>query len=379
MSSKLRFGLIINPFAGIGGKVGLKGSDGVDIREEAFARGATKQAENRARTTLAPLVELASSVEWLCASGSMGQNLLKELGFKHTLVYQAKNPSEDLDTLELVKLLNQQDLDLVVFVGGDGTARNICSVIKPNLPVLGIPAGVKIHSGVYAITPKAAFKVLENILANKMVSLIEASVMDIDENAFREGHVKAKKYGTMLVPAEHEYIQATKVSTSQLNKEHEVVYQADIAEFVIEQFDDDFHYLIGSGTSCAAVMDALDLPNTLLGIDWVHQEKVMQQDLNEQAILELLAKFPGKVKFIITIIGGQGHIIGRGNQQISAKVLTNLDKQDLIIIATKSKLAQLESKPLIIDSDDPQINQKFSGLHRVIVGYDDEIYYQIRQ
>lgn len=376
--AKLRFGLIINPFAGIGGKVGLKGSDGAEIRQEAFARGATQKAEQRARMALEPLAKFKGQVQWLCASGDMGENLLAELSFDYEVLYQAQQPSQDVDTLELVKVFNKKNLDLIVFVGGDGTARNICSVIEPEIAVLGIPAGVKIHSGVYALSPNAAAKVLTNILKGRAVSLLDASVMDIDENAFRAGVVKAKKYGEMLIPAEQEYMQSTKVSSSQLDRDDEGRLQADIAEFVAEQLEDDYHYLIGSGTSCAALMDALDLPNTLLGIDWVHQGQLMGQDLNETDILKLLEQQPKSVKIIITIIGGQGHIIGRGNQQISSKVLAQLDKKDLVVIATPSKINQLDSKPMIIDSDDPLINQKYSGLHRVIIGYDDEIYYQAK-
>lgn len=374
---KLKFGLVINPFAGIGGKVGLKGSDGNEIRKEAFARGAVQQAINRAKLALEPLSQYAEKIEWYSISDNMGADLLNELGFESTTVYQANQPSEAFDTVNSVKALNEHDLDLLVFVGGDGTARNVCESVKASQVVLGIPAGVKIHSGVYAITPNAAALVMEQVIQNQLVSIIEASVMDIDEDAFRQGNVRAKQYGTLLVPAEHQYIQSTKVSSSQLNREDESLVQADIAEFVTESMEDDYHYLVGSGTSCAAVMQVLDLPNTLLGIDWVHQQQLVASDLNESQILDVLAKHPSKVKIIITVIGGQGHIIGRGNQQLSSRVLSQIKKDDLIIIATKSKINQLETKPLIVDSDDSEINHRFSGLFRVITGYDDEIYYQV--
>ncbi|WP_251359615.1 ATP-NAD kinase family protein [Kangiella sp. TOML190] len=377
LSNTLKLGLIINPFAGIGGKVGLKGSDGEQIREQAFALGAIQQAENRARITLEALLPFKEQIHWYCASSAMGETLLQELGFTFELVYQAPQLSSDRDTIETVERFNTLDLDLLVFAGGDGTARNICSVIDETTPVLGVPAGVKIHSGVYAITPLAAAEVLRNILTNQLVSLIEASVMDIDEEAFRAGTVTAKKHGQLLVPAEHQYIQATKVSSAQLNREDEALVQKDIAEFVVEDMDDELHYLIGTGTSCAAVMDALDLPGSLLGIDWVYQNQLMGSDLNEADILQLLEQQAGKVRIILTAIGGQGHIIGRGNHQFSATVLARLNKSDLIIIATKTKLKQLNSKPLLIDSDLPAINNKFAGIYRVICGYDDEVLYQL--
>ncbi|NVJ66270.1 MAG: ATP-NAD kinase family protein [Gammaproteobacteria bacterium] len=375
--AKLRFGLIINPYAGIGGKVGLKGSDGDAIRKEAFARGATQQAMNRTRMALQVLDSSQVEIEWFTVSGDMGESLLVELGHQYQVCYQAERPSTEQDTLEAIKTFNQLNLDLVVFAGGDGTARNVCQAVKDSQLVLGIPAGVKIHSGVYAITPHAAGIVMQQLLNNELVSVVEASVMDIDESAFRQGQVRAKKYGEMLVPAEHQYIQATKVSSSQLNKENEALVQADIAEYIVEQMDDEIHYLIGSGTSCAAVMEALDLPNSLLGFDWIFQENLQGSDLTEQDILQLIEQQPNKVKLILTVIGGQGHLIGRGNQQISAKVLAQLSKDDLIVIATKSKINSLAAKPLVIDSDKMAINHKFHGLIRVITGYEDEIFYQV--
>ncbi|MRX26536.1 ATP-NAD kinase family protein [Kangiella sp. HZ709] len=380
-STKLRFGLLINPFAGIGGKVGLKGSDGDAIRQEAFDKGAVPQAANRAKLALESVTKYSHLIEWFTVDGAMGGLTLEALGFEYTSVHHANLISEAADTLQAVTEFNQLDLDLILFAGGDGTARNICSVVKTEQVVLGIPAGVKIHSGVYAITPKAAAIVVERMIRNQLVSLIEASVMDIDEDEFRAGTVKAKKYGEMLVPAEYQFIQSTKISSSQLasqnDQQQEVNLQNDIAEYLVEHMEEDIHYLIGSGTSCAAVMNALDLPNSLLGIDWVHQEQLKQSDLTESDILKIIEEHPTKVKIVITIIGGQGHILGRGNHQISANVMSRLKKTDLIIIATKNKISQLNNKPLVVDTDDPLINQKLSGLARVICGYEDEIYYRI--
>ncbi len=372
----LKIGLIINPFAGIGGKVGLKGSDGQEIRQEAFARGAIQQSENRAKLAL-EAINSSSLVQWVTASGAMGAALLAELGFKHQVIYQSNEPSQSADTLSVANLMLEHDIDLLVFTGGDGTARNICQVIQDKIPVIGIPAGVKIHSGVYAITPQAAGELLNSLISNELVSLIEASVMDIDEDEFREGRVKAKKYGEMLIPAEHQYMQSTKVSSSQLNREQESVVLQDIAEFIIDNMDDDTHYLIGSGTSCAALMDELQLDNTLLGVDWVYQNKLYGSDLNESDILKVIEKNPNKVQVIITVIGGQGHIFGRGNQQFSAAVLEQLSKDSITIIATKTKINQLHARPLIVDTDDPSVNQLFSGTMPILTGYDDRILYQV--
>lgn len=370
-------GFIINPFAGIGGKVGLKGSDGKAIRTEAFARGAKPQAVERAKAALEPLIEYKDELIILTASGDMGEQLLKELGFDYRVVHQAADPSTHQDTIQSARQMladeNGRPVDVLLFAGGDGTARNIYEAVDDAVPVLGIPAGVKIHSGVYAVTPRAAGLVIEMMIRKELVSLLETSVMDIDEDAFRKGVVRAKQYGEMQVPAEHRYVQATKSGGHEVE---ELVLQ-DIADYITDNMEDDVYYLMGSGSTCAFVMESLGLKGTLLGIDCVHRGQLIASDMTEKDILELQTQYPKKVKLIITVIGGQGHIIGRGNQQISAAVLSQLDKDDIFIIATKTKLKGLDGRPLLVDSDNHELNQSFSGVMRVITGYEDFILYPI--
>ncbi|WP_223670439.1 ATP-NAD kinase family protein [Kangiella shandongensis] len=371
-------GFIINPFAGIGGKVGLKGSDGEAIRTEAFARGAKPQAVERARVALESLLDYQDKLEVLTASGDMGENLLQDMGFNYQVVHDSREPSTFEDTIEAAKTMAGLDgshhrVEVLLFAGGDGTARNVYEAVDEAVPVLGIPAGVKIHSGVYAVTPHAAGLVIEKMLNQKLVSLLETSVMDIDEEAFRQGVVRAKQYGEMQVPAEHRYIQATKSG----GREVEELVLQDIADFIIDNMEDERYYLVGSGSTCAVVMDALGLENTLLGIDCVHQGKLIASDMTEADILQLLKDHPKQVKVVITVIGGQGHIIGRGNQQLSSAVLSQLNKDDISIIATKTKLKELEGRPLIVDSDEPDINQRFAGVTKVITGYEDFVLYPV--
>ncbi|AOE49548.1 ATP-NAD kinase family protein [Kangiella sediminilitoris] len=371
-------GFIINPFAGIGGKVGLKGSDGQDIRAEAFARGAKPQAVERARVALKPLVPYREHIHMLTASGDMGENLLRDMGFSFEVVHQSEAPSSSDDTIRAAQIMtgladNEKQIEVLMFAGGDGTARNIFEAVDGMVPVLGIPAGVKIHSGVYAVTPHAAGLVIEKMINQELVSLLETSVMDIDEEAFRKGVVRAKQYGEMQVPAEHRYVQATKSG----GKEVEELVLQDIADYIIENMEDDYYYLIGSGSTCAFVMESLGLENTLLGIDCVHQGAVIESDMTESDILKLLKEHPKRVKVIITVIGGQGHIIGRGNQQLSSEVLSFLTKDDITIIATKTKLKELEGRPLIVDSDNPRVNQHFAGVIKVITGYQDFVLYPV--
>lgn len=371
-------GFIINPFAGVGGKVGLKGSDGEAIRTEAFARGAKPQAVERARVALEPLLDYQQKLQVLTASGDMGENLLRDMGFNYQVVHQSREPSTFEDTIEAARSMTgldggQHSVDVLLFAGGDGTARNIYEAVDESVPVLGIPAGVKIHSGVYAVTPHAAGLVIEKMIKQELVSLLETSVMDIDEDAFRQGVVRAKQYGEMQVPAEHRYIQATKSG----GREVEELVLQDIADFIIDNMEDDLYYLMGSGSTCAFVMETLGVENTLLGIDCVHRGELVASDMTEADILQLINEHPGKVKVVITVIGGQGHIIGRGNQQLSSAVLSHLDKDDINIIATKTKLKELEGRPLIVDSDSPEINQRFAGVTKVITGYEDFVLYPV--
>ena len=316
-----KLGLIINPFAGIGGRVGLKGSDGDDIRQKALAMGAQKLAESKAEITLQEFQPLNDLFQVYTVSGEMGESLCKHLQLSYNLVTTAHQPSNEEDTKAAVKEMIKAGVDLILFAGGDGTARNIFEACEDCLcdeqqMVLGIPAGVKIHSGVYAISPQAAGLLVKELINGKILSLLSANVMDIDESAFREGVVKAKKYGYLNVPGALEYVQAVKSG----GQEIEELVLDDIAAEVIESMEDNFYYVIGSGTTCAALMEHLHLDNTLLGSDIIYQNELFKADAVESDFLNLLAE--GKtLKFIITVIGGQGHILGRGNHQISPQVI----------------------------------------------------------
>ena len=372
-SRKFRLGLVINPYAGIGGAMALKGSDGADIRTSALAAGAEKKANLRTQTAMEVFVHLKDIVEVYTASGEMGGDVCKALGFETRCVYQPQSPqTEAQDTENTVKALVEKEVDLLLFAGGDGTARNVCSVIPESLPALGIPAGVKIHSGVYAITPKAAGRVVENLLRGEIVSLDDAQVMDIDEAAFREGKVRARQYGAMRIPAELHYVQAVKNG----GKEVEELVLADIAAHVIEMMDDEM-FIMGSGTTVAAVMEEMGLDNTLLGVDVIQEQELLAADLNATDLLTLIAG--KKCKLVITLIGGQGHIFGRGNQQLSPAVIRAVGRENIILVATKSKLQALNGRPLLVDTGDEQLNAELAGLLPVITGYHDQVLYPVAE
>ncbi|QYK02705.1 ATP-NAD kinase family protein [Shewanella psychrotolerans] len=368
MKSRFRLGLIINPLAGLGGSVGLKGSDGV--ASEALARGAEPKSHLRMAQALEVILPYKDKIEIFTASGAMGEELAKQMGFSTQVVYQVGNETVAQDTSNAAKALQEVGLDLLLFAGGDGTARDLFAVVDESLPVLGVPAGVKIHSGVYGITPHASGMVIKLLLDGELVSLMSADVMDIDEAAFRQGTVRARRFGEMLVPAEPRYIQAVKMG----GKEVDELVLSDIAAEAIEQMEDEL-CIMGSGSTVAAVMAELGLDNTLLGVDLIEQQALIASDLSASELRELTQNRP--CKLVITLIGGQGHILGRGNQQLSPALIRHVGKENIIILATKTKLKALEGRPLIVDSGDPELDSELCGYYKVVTGYHDYVMYQV--
>ncbi|MDF2178042.1 ATP-NAD kinase family protein [Aliiglaciecola sp. CAU 1673] len=365
-----RLGLIINPYAGIGGALALKGSDGVDIREKALAMGAQKRANERTAKALELLLPYQGQLTILTAGGEMGEDLARSLGFAVEVIYQPPVQTEAVDTENTARLMLDKGIDLLLFAGGDGTARNICSIVEERVPVLGIPAGCKIHSGVYCVTPQAAGRVVEMMLKGELVSLQDADVMDIDEQGLREGKVRTRRFGEMLVPSELRYVQATKVA----GRESDELVLADIAAHVIELMDDEY-FVMGSGSTVAAIMEELGLDNTLLGVDLVKDRELVGWDLTAQ---ELLASLEGQpAKLVITLIGGQGHIFGRGNQQLSPALIRAIGRDNILVVATKKKLQSLAGRPLIADTGDAELDKSLSGFIPVITGYHDQVLYPV--
>lgn len=366
----ITFGLIINPYAGIGGAVGLKGSDGEHIVKEALARGAKRQANERSRQTLIELLPFKDKIKFITAPAEMGEDLLKTLGFNYQVI-AANIPAENtraLHTKMATEAIVDSKVDILLFAGGDGTARDICSVINDQVPVLGIPAGVKIHSSVYGITPKATAEVLIALLKGDLVDIRDAEVRDLDEEAFRNNQVRAMHYGDMRVPQLGHFVQSVK----QGGVESEELVLADIAAWLIESMDEDTLYFIGSGKTTAAIMHELGLGNTLLGVDAVLNKQLIGQDLSANDIKSLVERY-SQVKIIVSIMGGQGHIFGRGNQQFSAEILSAVGKENIILVSAKSKITDLEGRPLVMDSGDSELDSAWAGTIEITTGYRDQI------
>ncbi|WP_439133693.1 ATP-NAD kinase family protein [Pseudomaricurvus sp.] len=371
----LTLGLIINPWAGIGGPAGLKGSDDRSLVAQALAEGAERRAAGRAQRCLKQLQQAQGELlTVLTCSGQMGEAEARAAGFCPTVVFTCEDQvSQADDTQQAARLLMQEGVDLLLFVGGDGTARDVCAAVGEQLPVLGIPSGVKMHSGVFAISPEGAAEVVLSMMSGELVDLRLQEVRDIDEAAFREGVVKSRFYGEVQVPECGHFVQSTKDG----GREVEELVLDDIAADLRERLEPDVYYLIGAGTTPRALMDELQLPNTLLGIDVICNEEIVAADLSGQQLEGLLQGFDGKVVIILSITGGQGSLIGRGNQQLTPEVLKRVGRDNVWVLATKSKIKTLAGRPLLMDSNDPDLDAAWSGYIPVITGYRDQILYPL--
>ncbi len=369
-----KLGLIINPYAGLGGSVGLKGSDGDAIRAEAFARGAEPRALQRMERALQIVVSFKKNLEIVCFAGDMGETSARSSGFTTQVIGAAQQqPSSAQDTCAAASALMQHGVDLILFAGGDGTARLIADVVGTSQPVLGVPCGVKMHSGVYANAPEAAGEILKQLLTGVVVNVVERDVKDIDEDAFRNGQVRARFYGTLLVPEDSQFLQQVKNAGT----ERDELVQLDVAQEMIEQLQADTLYLVGPGSTTHLFLRELGLDGSLLGIDLLLNNKLIATDVSASQILIQLEQFSGPVKMIITAIGGQGHILGRGNQQFTPAILRRIGKENIHIIAARGKILALNGRPLLVDTNDPELDVTFGGYRPVITGYRETIMYPV--
>ena len=345
-------GLLVNPVAGMGGAVGLKGTDGKEIVNRAKSLGAKPVAPKRAEVFLSELKPVKNEVQLVVGAGSMGEDEAESSGFTYTVLGEGKKETSAEDTVAIAKKMVDAGVSLLVFCGGDGTARDILKAVSMSLPVLGVPTGVKMHSAVFAVNPQAAARVVIRFLYETL-PLREAEVMDVDEQAFRAGSVSAELYGYVLAPYEPHLIQANKIASPMTASE--LRNHAAIGLYIIETMKPDVVYIIGPGTTTRTIGDLLDAKKTLLGVDLFCNKKIVANDVNEKQILE---EIEGKTaQIIVTPIGGQGFIFGRGNQQISREVIRRVGLDNIIVVATEGKLRSLSS--LRVDTGDPALDAAF--------------------
>jgi len=364
-SSVKTVGFIVNPIAGMGGAVGLKGTDGKKILERAIILGAKSIAPARAKFFLSELRTVKERIRLIVGAGKMGEDEAKNCGFAFTVLGKRRKKTTAEDTVEVANGIADMGANLLIFCGGDGTARDILNAVDTKLPVLGVPTGVKMHSAAFAVGPRAAVRIAMEFLWQKL-PLRETEVMDVDEDAFRGGRLSAKLYGYMLTPYEPSLIQGAKMAS--LMTESELRNQAAIAIYVIEEMKTDVVYIVGPGTTTRTIADLLDEKKTLLGVDLFCNKKLIAKDVNEKQILK---KIKGRnAQIIVTPIGGQGFIFGRGNLQISPEVIQQVSRDNIVVIATEDKLRKL--KKLRVDTGDSNLDNALRGDFKVITNYKKE-------
>ncbi len=349
--------------------MGLKGSDGQEIFKRAIELGAIPSSPRRTMDALKRISPMKDLIEVITYPIEMGEDEAKEAGYEPTVIGSIESgKTSGTDTKNAAKQMLNLGVNLILFAGGDGTARDICEVVNSKIPVLGIPSGVKIHSAAFAINPEKAGDLAAKFLMQDF-PVREAEVMDIDENAFREGRVSARLYGYLQIPYERSLVQDAKIGSSYAEDDE---YQKKvIAAYIVEEMSDDCFYVLGPGSTIKPIGDELGIDKTLLGVDVVNNRKLISKDVNEKQLLRLI---DGKVtRIVVTPIGGQGYIFGRGNQQISPEVIRRVGKSNIIIVATKSKLNSLVGKPLFVDTGDEDVDRMLGGYIRVIVGYREEV------
>jgi len=367
----VKIGFLINPIAGMGGRVGLKGTDGV--LAEAVAQGATAVAEDRALQTLAALKSALdndrspATIEWVTCPDEMGANALTAELFTGEEVVSIERGLYGAErTIAAVTKMLEAKIELLLFCGGDGTARDISSVVKSKVPILGIPAGVKMFSGVFATTPQRCALIVMRFVKGE-IGTVAADILDLDEERYRNGEFVVSLRDSAQVPSEPTYTQTSKSLISAADDES---VKHDIAMYLRELMNarTGALFLLGPGSTVQALAKVLGIKKTLLGIDAVVDGAVVSHDLNEQQILSMLTRFePGAL--ILSPIGAQGFVLGRGNQQISHPVVRAFGARKIWIIATLAKLDVTEI--LRFDTGDPALDAELcsSNFWSVLTGY----------
>jgi len=367
-----KLGLIINPIAGMGGSVGLKGTDGSDILNQCIKLGAEPESHNKTAKSISIFSSLKESFEIITCKGPMGESVIKDYAYKCKILdNKISGLTTPKDTIEAAKEMVNYGIDLLLFAGGDGTARDICDAVGTQVAVIGIPAGVKIHSAVFAKNPANAGELCRLFLLNKIKGFVEAEVMDIDEEDYRKEILSARLFGYLKIPFERKYLQNLKSGSPP----SDLYFQQAIAHTLCESMNDDYYYIVGPGSTTKAFMNKLGLEGSLLGVDIVFNKKLYGKDLNAKKIIEIIRK--KKSKLIITPVGGQGFILGRGNQQLSPQVINIIGKENIIIIATPAKLNSLNGRPLLIDTGEDNLNHELSDYYKLITGHDEFRMYKV--
>jgi predicted polyphosphate/ATP-dependent NAD kinase len=354
-----RLGLIINPIAGMGGRVGLKGTDGPAALAEARRRGAAPMAAERAERALQ---RLPAHTDVVTGRGELGEQAAGRAGIACTVV-GGQADCGPAATREAASAMLARGVDLLLFAGGDGTARDVVDIVGDRLPVLGVPTGVKMQSAVFATTPEGAGDVAARFSVGARETT-SAEVMDIDETELGKGRLSPRLHGYARVPRDRVRLQHAK---SRSNDAESAL--GALCRVIASSLEPDTVYLFGPGTTTQRILAAAGMNGTLLGVDAVENNRLVGTDLSEAEILRLTAGKP--VRIIVTVIGGQGFIFGRGNQQISPEVIRRAGRDGVTVVAAADKLLALDGGRLWVDTGDPTLDLAFRGYLRVQTSPDE--------
>jgi predicted polyphosphate/ATP-dependent NAD kinase len=379
----MHVGFVLNPVAGMGGRVGLKGTDGKV--EEAIARGAEPRAPDRARRALERLAAVAPDTTVSTAANPMGERLVRDAGFEPARVVDpfglsdSDNPPAPTattadHTARVVEAFvgagrdagdgagdagssggtgGSGPVDLVLFVGGDGTATDVASALEgagASVPMLGVPAGVKVYSSVFAVSPEDAAEIAATFSRTE-----RREVVDIDEDAYREGEVHPVLRAVAHVPVADD-LQASKQTASGTVES----LAEGVADDIREREGAGVTFVLGPGSTVGAIKAALGFEPSAIGVDVWRDGEVIVRDGTEAEILAALGE---ENVIVVSPIGGQGFVFGRGNPQLSPAVIRRCDVR---IVASRAKLDNVRA--LRVDTDDPDLDAELSGWVRVRVG-----------
>ncbi|WP_440059253.1 ATP-NAD kinase family protein [Thermogladius sp. 4427co] len=361
-----RIGFIVNPYAGLGGRLGLKGTDEYAITR-ALSLGYGLIAPRRAIEFLSGVT--SRNFRIITAAGLMGEYEVYEAGLAdlvEEIVGERKNYTSRYDTVNAARTMADRRVDLIVFVGGDGTLKDLMEAVGTRIPLLGVPSGVKVYSSAFAYTPRHASAVLDAFVQGK-TEVTLAEVVDVDEELFRKDRLSLKIYGYVKALNVEGLLQPSKNYAYTTSDEENKIA---IARYLAENMDDNAYYILGPGSTVKALRYFIDGELSLLGVDVVFNRRVILRDTWEKPLLELLSK-GGVFYIIVSPIGRQGFIFGRGNQQISPEVLKLIPRENIVVVATKSKISEIDY--LRIDTGDPVVDEKLRGYYKVLVDYGEYV------
>lgn len=363
-------GFLVNPVAGFGGKAGMKGSDSLHGRMAAARLGYEKTAGIRAYQCITRIKE-ESGFHLIAPEGEMGGNILKKAQIPYESLGKHKSITTKEDTLNYARSCKDRGVDLLVFCGGDGTARDIYEAVGEQLPVLAVPAGVKMYSACYAVSPCQAGDLLRNFIRGEQTPFEYREIMDIDEARLDDPLVTPALYGFLRTIHDRDRLQRAKEICPQDTSGREL-----LTDYLISSMNEQTIYMIGPGSTTYCLKEKLEGKGTLRGVDVAKGRKIILKDAGEQALCELLETgIPAKI--IVTCIGGNGFIFGRGNQQISPRIINMVSKENLILAVTKEKLASLKGNPMLADTGDRDTDEYLCGYYKIWVNSREAVLYRI--